>query len=84
MTTKTHEEQWRGELVNMLRKALGDGEVVTSEWFDFVSSLLSSQREALIRKAIACIPEESGVPSQKYEDGFRDCREQTLQKLGEI
>lgn len=82
----TTEEQWKEELEKMWH-VVNFGETVS-----FIEHLLYSQKEALMRKAIACVPEkdiaklgsENQEIYQAYEKGFNDCREQTLQKLGEI
>lgn len=98
MTTKTTEEQWRREFdkihLKYFRYWQSTPKWVTDDIYnDFeriISSLLLSQKEALMRKAIACVPEKKGESvvylhkSISPVDGFNDCREQTLQKLGEI
>lgn len=56
----------------------------------FIKYLLQEERSAMREKAIACLPGEKECAFnandffQGREEGFNDCREQTLSKLSEI
>lgn len=79
----TTEEQWKEELEKMWH-VVNFGETVS-----FIEHLLYSQKEALMRKAIACVPEMRIIPEELgmgsvAAHSHNLCRNQTLQKLGEI
>lgn len=98
--TMTPEEQWKEELRKEIwvyedkykDTTVGHYAKLDEHMEQFIFSLLSSQREALTRKVMKCVPEKDipKIGSENhdvyvtYANGFNDCREQTLQGLGEI
>lgn len=46
------DNEWKDELLTMLKKVLDNEEVITKDWFDFVESLLLKQKASIKQKMI--------------------------------